>query len=62
MLEQSAFSLDEYFGYLTGKGLESARVIVETHMPSILASYRALMDANLSRARDLFKFYVLSDA
>lgn len=61
-LEPRAFGLDEYFGYLAGKELESARTIIEALLPAILASCRALMDTNLSGVRDLFKFYVLSDA
>jgi hypothetical protein len=61
-MEQPAFSLDEYFGNLMGKGLESARTIIETLLPTVLASYRALMDTNLSGVRNLFKFYIHSDA
>lgn len=61
-LEEPAFSLDEYFGYLTGKGIESATRIIDALLPTILASYRALMDANLSAASELFSFYTLRDA
>lgn len=60
-LEQPAFSLDEYFGYITGKGTDSAAAIIEALLPTIFASYRSLMDANLSGVRDLFAFYTLSD-